>query len=248
MSKRLLAHLLSATLSLTGCSTTMNAEEYFDGPARELAVAIQRNQLEQAQRLLTTVDLNRLYRENMTFVMWCIINQRKEALEWVLQHGANPNYEDEAGTTPVGYVARFPDMDYLKILLRYKGDPNSRSGKEIALTRAALAERWENMVYLLDHGANINGTDADGNTLAMTLAGLNFFDKVAYLIDRGADVHYTDSLGASLALNVQEANPNPGTENYKWQQIVRQKLIGKGVKFPVPRPWEQRQQQQDQHE
>lgn len=225
-----------------------NAEEYFDGPARELAVAIQRNQLDKARSLVARVNLNGVYRENMTFLFWAIINQAKPGLAFLLQAGADPNKPDPDGATPVAYVARASDQDYLKILLQYKADPNSRNGQSPAIIEAVLGDRWKNVLYLLDHGADINAVDEDGVNLIMVCAGLNFFDRVAYLIDQGADVLQKNANGGSLALRVQEAHPNPGTDNYKWQQVVRQKLIEKGIKFPVPRPWEQRQQQQDQHE
>ena len=225
-----------------------NAEEYFDGPARELAVAIQQNQLDKARSLVGQVDLNRVYRQNMTFIFWAIVNQAKPGLAFLLQAGADPNKPDPEGATPVAYVARASDQDYLKILLEHKADPNSRNGQSPAIKEAVLGDQWKNVLYLLDHGADINAVDNNRVNLIMTCAGLESFDEVAYLMDRGADIFHKDDVDGTLALIVQEANPNYGTEGYKWQQIVRKKLIDKGISFPVPRPWEERQKQQGTNE
>ncbi len=226
----------------------LNAEDYFDGPARELAIAIERNHLDKARSLVGQVDLNAAYRQNMTFLFWAILNATKPGLAFLLEAGADPNKPDPDGATPVAYVARASDQDYLKILLAHKGDPNSRNGQSPATIEAIFGDRWANVVYLLDQGADINAVDQRGQNLIMTCAGLNSFDEVAYLMDRGADIRQVKGNGATLALIVQEANPNFGTENYKWQQIVKKKLTDKGVTFPVPRPWEERQKQQDKNE
>ncbi len=226
----------------------LNAEDYFDGPARELAVAIQRNHLDKARTLVGQVDLNGAYRQSMTFLFWAIANANKPGLAFLLEAGADPNKPDPDGATPVAFVARGSDQDYLKILLAHKGDPNSRNGQSPATMEAIFGDRWANVVYLLDQGADINAVDQRGQNLIMTCAGLNSFDEVAYLMDRGADVSHKNSYADNLAWRVQDANPNFGTENYKWQQIVRKKLIDKGITFPVPNPWEERQKQHDKNE
>ncbi len=65
MSSKLL-NLLFTVCAVLGCHKPMlNAEDYFDGPARELAVAIQRNQLDKARTSVGQVDLNRAYRPNL---------------------------------------------------------------------------------------------------------------------------------------------------------------------------------------
>lgn len=242
--------VVSILLLIYSCTKRMdlNAEDYFDGPARQLATALQENHYQQAQSLLTSVDINKIYRQHMTFIMWCIANANPQALRWVLDHGANPNYQDEQGTSPVAYTAMGSRQDYLKILLEHGGDPNSRNEQRPAVMEAALQDQWPNVVYLLDHGADINAVDERGQNLLITYAGLQYFDKVAYLIDRGADIFHKTKNGSWVASRIQSSNPNPGTENYKWQQIVRQKLMEKGVRFPVPNPWEERQQQQGKNE
>ncbi len=140
----------------------------------------------------------------------------------------------------MAYVARGSDQDYLKILPAHKAAPNSRNRQSPAIREAVLGDRC-NVLYLLDHGANINAVDEDGVSVITTCTGLNSFDQVAYLIDRGANVFQKNANGGSLALRVQEATPNFSTDNYKWQQIIRKKLIDKGVTFPMPQPWEERQ-------
>lgn len=71
-------------------------------------------------------------------------------------------------------------------------------------------------------------------------ATLNQFEQVAYLIKRGADFTIPNIHGGTVALRVQERRLNPELPNYQWQQKVRKLLEARGVKFPVPRPWEQK--------
>jgi hypothetical protein len=67
---------------------------------------------------------------------------------------------------------------------------------------------------------------------------LNDFELTLQLIAKGADPLIQDSNGTSVALIIQESKFPPTTKAYKSQQLIKEELVKRGVKFPVPRPWE----------
>ncbi|MGI4886643.1 MAG: ankyrin repeat domain-containing protein [Janthinobacterium lividum] len=179
--------------------------------------------------------------EGMTLVLYAMMNRRKACLTALLTHGADPNQNTQLGKNklqvqPVAVAAGGEDPELLIILLDHKGDPNSRYDDEPALFSAIQGDHYDHVRLLLDRGADINATDKDGDTAMQRMAYTADFEQVAYLIRRGADVHKPDNQGATLAFSVQTRYVSPTLPAYKWQQTVKQMLIDRGVKFPVPHP------------
>lgn len=69
------------------------------------------------------------YRESkfgQTLLMLAINNDKYESAKALLEVGANPNLSDRSeGSNAVIESARNDDPRYLKLVLAYKGDPNS---------------------------------------------------------------------------------------------------------------------------
>ncbi|WP_375444357.1 ankyrin repeat domain-containing protein [uncultured Fibrella sp.] len=217
--------------------TTMDPKRYFDGTALTLAKAIQQNQLDEVKQFARQVELNKLYREDMTPLMWAMAVNQQEAFRLLLQAGADPNLKDKDGTQPVGIAAGANDNNlYLTILLQSGGNPNSMHHTEPALHVAFDSEYYQNVDLLLAAGANINSRDRHGNTILIKAGYQEKFEKAIDLINKGADIHAVASSGGGIALEVQESTPKVGSPAYQAQARLKKLLVGRGIKFPIPDP------------
>ena len=99
-------------------------------------------------------DVNEHYK-NRTPLFHAIYNSDIEALEVLLQAGADPNIIDEHGLyTPLS----MGNLKFAKMLVRYGADVNFQHNKsETALMVAAKeCNNFEHVRFLLEHGANPN--------------------------------------------------------------------------------------------
>ncbi len=218
----------------------MRAEDYFEGSYLTMAKAISGNNTDQMRQTATGLDLNKFGKEDMSLLMWGIIEDRQSAVVELIRLGANPNLRDSQGRQPVYYAAAVEDKSkYLRLLLENGADPNGGSAQTPALHKAADRGYWQNVILLLEHKANVNLPDKDGYTIAATFASLNQFDRVAYLLKLGADPTAKTTAGGTVALRVQE-NVVDSPDFVAQQTKVKQMLMAQGVKFPVMRPYEKK--------
>ncbi|MEZ0607274.1 ankyrin repeat domain-containing protein [Fibrella sp. WM1] len=232
---------ISLTLISLACASVnqdkMNPERYFEGPALELARAIQADQLDEVTRLAKQVDLNRFYKADMTPLIWAMLVDKEASFRLLLKLGANPNLKDREKIQPVALAAGARDNNtYLKILLQNGGDPNSTQRTEPAIHVAFDSEFYKNLDVLLSAGADINAQDEHDDTILIKAGYQNKFDKAIELIEKGADIDRLSDSGGGIALEVQESTPAVGSEAYDAQARLKKILMTRGVKFPVPDP------------
>lgn len=229
-----------SSLLLTSCAQTtknMQPERFFDGLPLQLAKAIQDNRLEEVRRLAKEVELNKFYNENMTPLIWSMLAKQPQALQTLLEAGADPNLKDNTDSQPVAFAVTISDDNpYLKSLLQHKGDPNSVKRGEPALHIAFDSEFYKNVDLLLAAHGNIDIRDDHDNTILIKAGYQNKFAEAIQLIRKGASIRAVSRSGGGIALEVQENDPQPGSENYKAQAELKKLLVERGVKFPIPDP------------
>lgn len=248
-----ISFVLFFSLLLTGCGqglpsfmhATYPAAKYFPStPLLPLAQAIEDDDSPELTRLLNEVPTSVCRaqgQEGMTMLLYAMMSRRKQCMQVLLAHGADPNQNTLLGNNhlqvqPIGAAAGGEDSELLTILLDHGGDPNSRFNERPALFAAADADRYDRVRLLLDRGADINATDNKGATLMKRLANLRNFEQVAYLIKRGGDIYKADRVGGTVAFIVQSSHISSTLPAYKWQQEVKLLLEARGVHFPVPHP------------
>jgi ankyrin repeat protein len=125
------------------------------------------------QKKINVDYLDPLY--GKTLLMMAIYNRKYESARTLLLLGANPNHHDAyQGKTPVIDAASSEDPKYLKLLLDYKGDPNS----------------IENVFS----GPNLRINSERNSSLTACISamdGKNDLEKVKLLVEAGADINYT---------------------------------------------------------
>lgn len=89
--------------------------------------------------------------------------RRNEVLEWLLQHpettpevcealicaGANPNYVDEFGRTPLIVTSMWGRVDLARVLLAHRADPNIGTSTRSPIKAAVMHDAPVGMIHLL---------------------------------------------------------------------------------------------------
>ena len=221
---------------------------YQSTPAWTLAKAVEDENIEiiKEEVLQKKIDvdyLDPLY--GKTLLMMAIYNRKYESARTLLLLGANPNHHDTyQGKTPVIDAAGNEDPKYLKLLLDYKGDPNSienvfsgpnkriSSERNSALTACISAVEGKNdlekVKLLVEAGADINYTKKG---IIQTVFGeallLGKMDVALYLVEKGAD--YTKPItlfvGGSEDVSVLYLLRSTVTELDAYQSQKKMELI-----------------------
>ncbi|MEY3499572.1 MAG: hypothetical protein RL308_1241 [Bacteroidota bacterium] len=177
-------------------------------PAWTLAKAVEKGDInkikEEVAQKKVAVDFQET-QYGQTLLMLAIINSEYDTVKMLLELGANPNLHDNfKGETPVIDAAGNEDPKYLKLLLEYKGDPNSienvfsgpkkriNSERNSALTACISSgdgkNNLEKVKLLVEAGADINFTKKG---IIQTVFGeallLGKMDVALYLLEKGAD-------------------------------------------------------------
>lgn len=131
-------------------------------------------------------------------LLWAERCRSLAGMEALLRAGADPNYHapgnvaGESGFSAVFVAAGIEEPKFLKLLLRFKGDPNDveEDSGQTALIRAFNAgmvnDVWSNYYALLEAGANIEREYPEhGHTIAEYAASVFAFVKVEELLERG---------------------------------------------------------------
>ena len=224
-------------------------ESYFPaGPYLELAKAVRAEDataLDQVFARHPGLSPNQPGSKGVTLLFWAYAHRSVPMLQALVRHGADLNQtlhlpharpQNEGGpwmedTHLLNIATEGPQDKLLVALLELGADPSVKDYRDIpALQNAIYINNYERMKILLNHGADINGTDSGGTTAVALLASLNYFEMVHYLLERGADWRKSDG---EVALWTQQ-NDIGNEEAVKWQIKVKNWLMAHGVKFPVP--------------
>ncbi len=124
-----------------------------------------------------------------------------EAVELLLEAGANPFAPDEAGRMPMWYAADAGSVDIARLLLAFDADIEEGSdGGTTPLMWAAYNDHVDLVRFLLDAGADLNARDANNNSV-LGKAASPYSDSfgnartVAFLLERGAELSVPNVYG-----------------------------------------------------
>uniref|UniRef100_A0A8C5G1X8 E3 ubiquitin-protein ligase HACE1 n=1 Tax=Gouania willdenowi TaxID=441366 RepID=A0A8C5G1X8_GOUWI len=121
-----------------------------------------------------------------------------ECLVLLLKRGANPNYQDISGCTPLHLAARNGQKKCMGRLLEFSADVNICNNEGLtAIHWLAVNGRTELLHDLVQHVSNVDVEDAMGQT-ALHVAGiLTSHNTVLCLLDSGADINRPNVTGAT---------------------------------------------------
>ena len=182
-------------------------------PAWELAKAVKIGDIKKIKEEVIQKKVPVDYLESRfghTLLMMAIYNNEYESAKTLLVLGANPNLHDTyKGKTPVIIAAGNADPKYLKLVLDYKGEPNS----------------IENLFSGPKKKINSMRDSALTTAISPSIMGNRNLEKVKLLVDAGADIHYTKKGIIQTALGVALIQD---------QMDVAMYLIEKGADYTKP--------------
>ena len=182
-------------------------------PAWELAKAVKIGDIKKIKEEVIQKKVPVDYQESrfgQTLLMLAITNSKYELVKTLLELGTNPNLHDTfKGETPIIVAADNDDPKYLKLLLDYKGDPNS----------------IENVFSGPKKRINSMSESALTTAISPSIMGNRNLEKVKLLVEAGADIHYTKKGIIQTAF---------GEALIQEQMDIALYLIEKGVDYKKP--------------
>lgn len=147
---------------------------------------------------------NQLGEPIMTPLHWAIQEEFSGIARLLLEHGANVEAEEENGIRPLAMATSAGNLEAVKLLLEFNADVNGGESSQNPFMNAAIWEHWNIAEYLLQHGADINGKDAAGDTALIMNAESGDVEGVKWLLARGADVSCTNCNGETALQRARE--------------------------------------------
>jgi len=121
-----------------------------------------------------------------------------ESVEMLLKKGANPNYRDNDGFSPLHFAAFYGRAKVAEILIRQGAEVNARDNDgNTPLHFAALAGDAKVAELLIRHGAEVNAKNNYGSTPLHTAAKWGNVEVVKLLLKSGADPTVRNNDGKS---------------------------------------------------
>lgn len=144
-------------------------------------------------------------------ILTCSRTGRLEAVEHLLDHGADVNATDSwKGQTALMWAAAENHAEMVRLLLDRGGDAqaSSTSGGFTALVFAAREGASESAQILLDAGSDVQATTQDGSTSLHIATSNRHYTIAGLLLDHGADPNAADGKGlTALHLLVRARAP-----------------------------------------
>ncbi|XP_026685165.1 ankyrin repeat domain-containing protein 50-like [Diaphorina citri] len=149
-----------------------------------------------------------------------------DAVQILLEAGANINHTDCEGWTPLRSASWGGHSAVVKLLLQSGADVNcSDMGGRTALRAAAWGGHLEVVKLLLAAGAHVNAADSEGRTALIASAYMGHADIVSSILEYDADINQQDNDGRT-ALSVS-ALCVPSSDGYAKVVSI---LLEKGAK------------------
>ncbi|XP_028985006.1 E3 ubiquitin-protein ligase HACE1 isoform X2 [Betta splendens] len=121
-----------------------------------------------------------------------------ECLVLLLKRGANPNYQDISGCTPLHLAARNGQKKCMGKLLEFNADVNICNNEGLtAIHWLAVNGRTELLHDLVQHVSNVDVEDAMGQTALHVACQNGHKTTVLCLLDSGADINRPNVSGAT---------------------------------------------------
>jgi ankyrin repeat protein len=158
--------------------------------------AMRKQDLATARALIAEgVGVNTQDASSATALHWAAHWGELEAVQWLLDAGADPNISNRFGVSPLHEAAIVANSDMLAALLDAGADPNARFGDgETVLMTAARTGNVAAVEIILEHGGLVNAVEGwHGQTALMWAALEGHADVVERLIASGADVNATST-------------------------------------------------------
>jgi len=119
-----------------------------------------------------------------------------------LEYGANIDYKDSVGGTPLMWACYKEHLEIAKLLIEKKADINTKTNKgSIALHFACNNWNLKIVKLLLENGADINTKTENGCTALINACYDGNLEIVKLLVENGADINAKANNGCTALIN-----------------------------------------------
>ncbi|MDX2030796.1 MAG: ankyrin repeat domain-containing protein [Blastocatellia bacterium] len=128
--------------------------------------------------------------KGQTALMWAASEGHPEIVRLLIERGANVKAVSKGGFAPLTFATVKGDARSIKHLLAAGADPNTKlPDGSSALMAAAAFRRGAAAIALIDGGADVKGSDRQGNTALHLAAQQGDLPLVKKLLAQGADAN-----------------------------------------------------------
>ena len=163
--------------------------------------------------------------ERISVLQIAISHNEKEIINELLKAGANVNFQNHDGHTPLHYASNKPDI--ISILLKYKANPNIKDNNGDTPLHSAT-NIPEEMEMLLKHGANPNIKNDEGISPFRKTCKESNINMLKMCIEHGALVREEQILRYWF-LGLKESRSN----NFNERLSILELLLNKGALIDV---------------
>ncbi|KAK0739599.1 ankyrin repeat-containing domain protein [Apiosordaria backusii] len=139
-------------------------------------------------------------RNGSTPLHWAVQSSSPLAVKLLLEAGAEVNRPNNRGYTPLHFAAsKRDDSQVIELLLRFMADRDAKTNHgDTALMNAARANHPNNVIYLMEHGANLDLQNKDGMTALLYALYFNSHQCLRLLLKSNANQALCTKEGSSL--------------------------------------------------
>jgi len=136
-------------------------------------------------------DINAQTFDNNSALLWALLGQHFEVAKMLVLAGAEPNVlQTRFNKTPLMFAVQRENVELVRALLIHGADPNTRGDHQhTALIHAAQFDAGEETIrLLLEHRAEVDVADADGQSVLYIAAWRGNLALAKTLLGRGAKI------------------------------------------------------------
>ena len=241
-SRMVAAVLVGALLSATACSqnasngmTTIPREAFPDPVVHAAAQGIaEKDFLAALHAVAAQGKIDYVGPDGDTLLLVAIMANNRDAVEAILQLGANPNVPKDRA--PVGVATSVASFEIVQALVKGGADVNGKVESEPAIWRAALSNRRDVVQLFLQGGAAIDAVNDDGETPAVAAAQAGHFSMAGALIASGSSPFVVPSSGMTLGFWTHRSRLASTSEEGRARDRLVQALKDRGHPWPPPGP------------
>ncbi len=190
--RKLLGILVAAALSSAAAVSNI----------ADIDSAIRSNDLAKLRELVQSPEAaNLCNRLKATPLHYASMYGSVEALQLLLENGANPNAANQAGATPLILAAW--SLERARLLVEHGAAVNAAANNGITplLVAAIVPGNVDTVRYLLEKGADCHARDTDGENALVRAAGFGDAETLALLVGRGTDPKQVGSSGFTALMD-----------------------------------------------
>ncbi len=178
-------------------------EEFYTGATLGAAIAIRQRNYPALRAAIkqSSVCLTDRGNKDLSLLGWALGHDDPESFNLLLDAGASPNdflMIQGSKTSLISIASGAKKLDYLKLLITHKANPNGLPGTEAPLSTALLSGHRERMELLVAAGADLNVPDSAGATAIIEVVLANDYILALKLVAMGANPNVVMKNGNSI--------------------------------------------------